>query len=130
MQSLGRLTRGLCATSRAGARAAGQAPRAGSSGSVDKPNVPKLAEMARIKLTEQEVADYTPKIESIVEWFGELAGVDVEGVPPALRACDSDSKLREDVAVDYEGKAALLKAAPSTDGPYIRVPKITNESAE
>ena len=31
------------------------------------------------------MADWGPKIASVVQWFGQLAEVDVEGVPPALR---------------------------------------------
>ena len=49
--------------------------------------------------------DWAPKIEGIVDWFGQLQEVDVEGVPPALRAeVDSDNCLREDEPRHYDNR--------------------------
>lgn len=70
-----------------------------------------------------QVADWTPKIEGIVEWFGQLEKVDVEGVPPALRAdVEAENTLREDVVVQSEPD--LLQQAADREGPFVRVPKI------
>lgn len=41
-----------------------------------------------------QVSEWGQKIESIVDWFGELQKVNVEGVPAAVRAYESDSNLR------------------------------------
>ncbi len=50
-----------------------------------------------------QVKDWAPKIEGIVEWFGQLQEVDVEGVPPALRAeVETENFLREDLPRQYE----------------------------
>ena len=50
-----------------------------------------------------QVKDWAPKIEGIVEWFGQLQEVDVEGVPPALRAeVEAENFLREDTQREYE----------------------------
>jgi aspartyl-tRNA(Asn)/glutamyl-tRNA(Gln) amidotransferase subunit C len=72
-----------------------------------------------------QVADWAPKIESIVEWFGQLEKVDVEGVPPAVRAdLEGENTLREDEVVRPEGQPDLLQQAPGREGPFVRVPKI------
>lgn len=65
--------------------------------------------MAHIAVTDEEVADWGPKIESIVEWFGQLQEVDVEGVPPALQADVEQGALR--CAGACLGIAARLMAA-------------------
>lgn len=52
-----------------------------------------------------QVKDWAPKIEGIVEWFGQLQEVDVEGVPPALRAeVETENFLRADTPVQYEAR--------------------------
>ena len=76
------------------------------------------------------MADWQPKIGGIVEWFGQLQEIDVEGVPPALRAdVEGDSRLRPDESRDGGGRA-LLDAAPAREGPFVRVPKITTAADE
>ncbi|KAI7844031.1 hypothetical protein COHA_002371 [Chlorella ohadii] len=80
--------------------------------------------MAHIAVTDEEVADWGPKIENIVEWFGQLQEIDVEGVPPALQADVEQGALRPDEAVRYAGELRLVEQAADTDGAYVRVPKI------
>ncbi|KAJ8445838.1 hypothetical protein Cgig2_027919 [Carnegiea gigantea] len=57
-----------------------------SSSSLDPPDVHRLAETARISLTPQEVEEFGPKIQQVVEWFGQLRAVDLANVEPAIRS--------------------------------------------
>ncbi|PSC73462.1 glutamyl-tRNA(Gln) amidotransferase subunit chloroplastic mitochondrial [Micractinium conductrix] len=92
---------------------------------VAPPDVRELARMAHISVTDQEVADWGRKIEGIVEWFGQLQEVDVEGVPPALRAdVEGASTLRPDEVVRRAAGEDLLQQAADREGPFVRVPKI------
>ncbi|PIA52471.1 hypothetical protein AQUCO_01000387v1 [Aquilegia coerulea] len=50
------------------------------------PDVSRLAETARISLTEKEVEEFAPKIQQVIDWFGQLQAVDLESIEPALRA--------------------------------------------
>jgi aspartyl-tRNA(Asn)/glutamyl-tRNA(Gln) amidotransferase subunit C len=83
------------------------------------------------------VADWSPKIQGIVDWFGQLQKVDVEGVPPALRAAGTEAeagaganRLRPDTPVDYPAKGELLGSAPERDGPFLKIPKILASEQE
>ena len=49
---------------------------------------------ARLLSPHLQVADWGPKIENIVDWFGQLQEIDVEGVPPALQADVEQGALR------------------------------------
>lgn len=72
---------------------------------VEPPNVQKLAQLASIGVTDEEAAEWGPKIGSIVEWFGQLQQVDLDGVPPALRAEIGDGNLlREDVPEEFAAR--------------------------
>ncbi|KAL8537320.1 hypothetical protein ACS0TY_012463 [Phlomoides rotata] len=65
--------------------------------SLEPPDVPRLAETARISLTPQEVEEFAPKIRQVVDWFGQLQAVDLHSVEPAIRAGTEGDHLRDDV---------------------------------
>lgn len=104
--------------------------RSGSSGSAEQrgvqpPDVPELAKLAHVAVTEAEVKEWSPKIEGIVDWFGQLQEVDVEGVPPALRAeVENENFLRKDLPRQYEQRETLVQQFPSKEGNFLKVPKI------
>jgi aspartyl/glutamyl-tRNA(Asn/Gln) amidotransferase C subunit len=73
------------------------------SSNVEPPNIEQLAELARVGVSEQEALEWAPKISSILDWFGQLGRVDLEGVPPALRAeVDGGNLLRPDTPAKFE----------------------------
>ncbi|KAL0926392.1 hypothetical protein M5K25_002617 [Dendrobium thyrsiflorum] len=59
------------------------APRCSS---LQPPDVPLLADAARISLSAKEVEDFAPKIRQVIDWFGQLQAVDLESVQPSFRA--------------------------------------------
>ncbi|XP_058107350.1 glutamyl-tRNA(Gln) amidotransferase subunit C, chloroplastic/mitochondrial isoform X2 [Magnolia sinica] len=63
--------------------------------SLEPPDVPRLADTARISLTPKEVEDFAPKIQQMIDWFGQLQAVDLESVEPALRAGSTVHKLHQ-----------------------------------
>mmetsp|Transcript_40230 Transcript_40230/g.89310 ORF Transcript_40230/g.89310 Transcript_40230/m.89310 type:complete len:347 (+) Transcript_40230:29-1069(+) len=91
---------------------------------VAKPDIKQLAKMAQIAVTEQEVADWEPKINSIVDWFGQLQQVDVSNVQPAIHAAEDTNVLRRDEPRSYFARAELLAQAPATEKNYVKVPKV------
>ncbi|CAM8952809.1 unnamed protein product [Rhodiola kirilowii] len=93
------------------------------------PDVRRLAETARITITEEveEVEEVGPKIQQVLDWFGQLQAVDLESVAPAIRADTEGDNLRDDVPEIFETKEAILAAIPSYEEPYIKVPKVLNK---
>lgn len=89
----------------------------------------KLAQLAHISITPEEADDWQGKIGSVIDWFGQLQAVDVEGVPPASRpAFGTDAAaglhLRADEPQRVEGAEGLLAQAPARDGDFVKVPRI------
>ncbi|KAI4380140.1 hypothetical protein MLD38_006363 [Melastoma candidum] len=95
--------------------------------SLQPPDVLRLAETARINLSPQEVEEFTPKIRQVVDWLGQLQGVELQSIEPALRAVTEDDHLRDDVPEQFENKEAIISSIPSYDEPFIRVPKVLNK---
>ncbi|OMO86640.1 Aspartyl/glutamyl-tRNA(Asn/Gln) amidotransferase, C subunit [Corchorus olitorius] len=95
--------------------------------SLEPPDVPRLAETARISLSPNEVEEFAPKIQQVIDWFGQLQAVDLDNVEPAIRADTEGDNLREDVPETFENKEALIASVPSYEEPYIKVPKVLNK---
>ncbi|RVW52462.1 Glutamyl-tRNA(Gln) amidotransferase subunit C, chloroplastic/mitochondrial [Vitis vinifera] len=53
------------------------------------PDLPRLAETARISLTPHEVEEFAPKIRQVIDWFGQLQAVDLQSIEPSIRAGSS-----------------------------------------
>jgi len=63
----------------------------------------KLAELSQLGITKSEAEAWRPKIADIIKWFDQLQQVDLEGVPPALRASlEKEDTLRQDDPSDFE----------------------------
>ncbi|CAN6287381.1 unnamed protein product [Urochloa humidicola] len=105
------------------------AAAAGSgSGSLEPPDLPRLASAARISLSPQEAEEFEPKIRQVVDWFGQLQAVDLESIEPSLRAgTAAGSSLREDKPEAFVNRDAIVEAIPSYDYPYIKVPRVLNK---
>ncbi|CAI9093603.1 OLC1v1029147C1 [Oldenlandia corymbosa var. corymbosa] len=95
--------------------------------SLEPPNLPKLAETARISLTPDEVEEFAPKIRQVVDWFGQLQAVDLESFEPAIRADTEGDNLRNDLPEIFENREGIITAIPSYEDPYIKVPKVLNK---
>lgn len=56
----------------------------------------KIAHLARLKLTNQEVEQYTKELSKILDFVAQLSEVDVSGVEPTVHGIPLDPHMRED----------------------------------
>ncbi|KAK4800531.1 hypothetical protein SAY86_021018 [Trapa natans] len=98
-----------------------------SGSSLLPPDVSRLAETARISLAPNEVIEFTPKIQQVIDWFGQLQDVELQSVEPALRADMEGDSLRADIPKTFENREAMISAIPSFEEPYIKVPKVLSK---
>ncbi|GMH38190.1 hypothetical protein BSKO_06074 [Bryopsis sp. KO-2023] len=95
-----------------------------------KPDVRAIADLAQLSVTDDDVKDWEPKINDIIDWFGQLRDVDVSNVPPRVRAGGEENRLRADVASVFDERGALLELAPEREGPYVKIPRIATGADE
>ncbi len=84
----------------------------------------KVARLARLKLTDAEVADYAEKLGSVLEYVESLNEVDTEDVEPMVHAVELSNVFRPDEVVPSLPREAALSNAPKTDGYCFLVPQI------
>lgn len=83
-----------------------------------------VARLARLALSEEELARFGPQLESILGYIDKLNEVDTSDVEPMAHALPVHNVLREDVAGEPLPLEKVLQNAPEIDGPFFKVPKV------
>ncbi|MDP9055714.1 MAG: Asp-tRNA(Asn)/Glu-tRNA(Gln) amidotransferase subunit GatC [Pseudomonadota bacterium] len=97
--------------------------------SVDTATVARIAALARIKLSEGEVAAMVPELNGILAWVEQLGEVDVTGVEPMTAVIANKLRLRDDVVnadplTGGDRRDAVLANAPAAQHGFFGVPKV------
>ncbi|HUP26287.1 MAG TPA: Asp-tRNA(Asn)/Glu-tRNA(Gln) amidotransferase subunit GatC [Candidatus Limnocylindrales bacterium] len=92
---------------------------------LSRDDVLKLARLARLDLTDEEVEQFAAEISSILGYVEQLQSVDVTGVEPTYQVSGLANVMRPDVEIDYGvSPADLLKNAPATERGHIKVKRM------
>ncbi|WP_295630829.1 Asp-tRNA(Asn)/Glu-tRNA(Gln) amidotransferase subunit GatC [Novosphingobium sp.] len=97
--------------------------------SVDTATVAKIAALARIKLSQDEVSAMVPELNGILAWVEQLAEVDVTGVEPMTAVIENHLRLRDDVVnadvqTGGDKREKVLANAPAPEHGFFGVPKV------
>lgn len=86
--------------------------------------VKKVAGMARIALTDEEVTKYQKELSSVLDYVHELQQVDTEGldIVSSVTGLENVERRDEPVLIDYQ--ADILKNAPQSKDGYYKVKSI------
>ncbi|MEO6848253.1 MAG: Asp-tRNA(Asn)/Glu-tRNA(Gln) amidotransferase subunit GatC [Chthoniobacterales bacterium] len=91
----------------------------------DKPiDVRYVAELARLALTDDEVQQFQPQLESILTYVEQLEKVNIEGVEPTAHTTPVYNVFREDVSRPGLPREAALSNAPHEANGLIVVTKV------
>jgi aspartyl-tRNA(Asn)/glutamyl-tRNA(Gln) amidotransferase subunit C len=92
--------------------------------SVDKAIVARIAALARIRMSDEEVESMVPELNQILGWVEQLGEVDVSGVEPMTAVIPNRLRLREDAVSDGNAREAVLANAPAAEHGFFGVPKV------
>lgn len=91
-------------------------------------DVRKVAKLAHLEITDEEVAIYTPQMAEIVKYVEQLNELDTEDIEPMLGGMTDEGAatqaIRDDVVVPSLGQEAALSQAPSGVSGHFQVPKV------
>jgi len=95
---------------------------------ITREDVLKVAELARLELSEAEVEMYQRQLDSILTYMEKLNELDTSRVEPMAqvlaKSAAADVALREDVVALCDVARDVLAHAPDPNAPYFRVPKV------
>jgi aspartyl-tRNA(Asn)/glutamyl-tRNA(Gln) amidotransferase subunit C len=96
-----------------------------STGSRIRPEeVREIAALSRLQLTDQEVADLTADLDSILGHVADLSALDTSGVEPMTHAVPFDCPLRPDEVTPSLPLEEALANAPRREASFFQVPRI------
>ena len=90
-------------------------------------DVRKVAQLARLELSEKEIVNYTSQLEQILGYVDQLEDVDTSDVLPTTRAVEVVNMTREDDVKTSNIRQELLDQGPEREGDFFRVPKILSD---
>ena len=92
--------------------------------SVTPEQVRHIARLARIAMSDEEIAALAPELNNILGWVEQLSEVNTEGVEPLTAVIDQKLRLRGDKVTDGDCRDAVLANAPAAEHGFFAVPKV------
>ena len=91
-------------------------------------DIAKVARLARLALSEEELATYSAQLEDILEHAERVGALPTEGVEPTSHPLPMINAFRADEVTPSLDRDEVLEQAPQREGEYFRVPRILGES--
>ena len=92
--------------------------------SLDAATIRRIANLARIRVEDHELASLANELNGILGWIEQLNEVNVDGIEPLTGAQQMALKMREDVVTDGGYPEKVLANAPDRAGDFYAVPKV------
>jgi len=94
---------------------------------VTKKDVEKIAELAKLKFSEDELENFTPQMNEILSYMDKLNELDTENVKPLSHPVEQSNVFRDDEMKTSIPVEDALKNAPSKDEHHFKVPKVIGD---
>lgn len=91
--------------------------------------VEHIAELAKLKLSEEEVVTFSRQLSSMLEHFQALQALDTSGIPPTAQVITLRSVMREDEVTPSLAPEQVLANAPQAEDGHFKVPAILEQGS-
>jgi len=94
---------------------------------IDEALVRKVAKLARLELSEDEIEEFTVQLSAILDYMEKMNELDTSNVEPLAHCLPISNRFRDDNVKASLGTEKTLANAPQRDGEFFKVPKILDE---
>lgn len=92
---------------------------------VSRDDILKIARLARLKLTEEDIDKYGKELDSILNYVEQLQKIDTDSVRPTVQVTGLVNVMREDTIIDYGvTNEELLANAPAKEAGGFKVRRV------
>jgi aspartyl-tRNA(Asn)/glutamyl-tRNA(Gln) amidotransferase subunit C len=92
---------------------------------LNRDDVLKLAQLARLSLTDDEVEEFRDELSAILAYVQQLQDVDVAGLKPTTQVSGLTNVMRDDILVDYGiDRGDLLRNVPQIEDEMVKVKRM------
>jgi aspartyl-tRNA(Asn)/glutamyl-tRNA(Gln) amidotransferase subunit C len=95
---------------------------------ITRADVEHVARLARLALSESELAALTNELGGILDYAAEVAALDTKDVPPTAHPVPLVNVFRADAARPGVDRDEVLAQAPAAEDRRFRVPRILGEA--
>ncbi|MEC8588138.1 MAG: Asp-tRNA(Asn)/Glu-tRNA(Gln) amidotransferase subunit GatC [Pseudomonadota bacterium] len=90
----------------------------------DKAEVEKIAQLARLYISDSEIDEVTGRIRDILALIDQMQSIDTDDVVPLAHPLDLTQRLREDDVTEFNRRGELQLLAPKVEQGLYLVPKV------
>jgi aspartyl-tRNA(Asn)/glutamyl-tRNA(Gln) amidotransferase subunit C len=91
---------------------------------IEQDEIEKIAELARVRIAEDQVREVTGRITEILDMVDQLQAVDTTGVEPMANPLDATQRLRADEVTEGNRRDEFQAIAPAVENGLYLVPKV------
>lgn len=95
--------------------------------SVSKEDLRLALDLSRLDVGEDEIGPLTDHLNSMLDYFGKLDGLDLSAADTLTLEDGRPMRLRKDEAAPWTDRDSILNQSPSREGDFIKVPRIGGE---
>ncbi len=92
--------------------------------SISPEEVAKIAKLARLKLSQDEIALYQGQMSRILDSMAKIRQLDTSNVPPTASVPWIEPSPREDAPAPFADASDLVELAHEREGSYFKVRKV------
>jgi aspartyl-tRNA(Asn)/glutamyl-tRNA(Gln) amidotransferase subunit C len=94
---------------------------------VSDAEVEKIARLSRLTLSPEQIKGCATQLTCILRYADRLRDVDVKDIEPLPHIGETVNRLDDDQPGAVLDHSALMRMAPDTHGPFLKVPKVLGD---
>ena len=91
---------------------------------IGKPEVEKIAKLAKLSVDESEISRYAKELSNILNFVERLSEIDTDGIIPMAHPLEMTQRLRPDKVTESNQRDEFQSCAPATVKGLYLVPKV------
>ena len=92
--------------------------------SVKKDDVKNIAKLSKLRLSEEEIEEFTEDMNQILDYVKKLDSLDTSNIEPLYHPLEGVNVFREDKLKESIDTETALKNAPKRTEEFFKVPKV------
>jgi len=96
--------------------------------SLSESEVKKIADLARLNLTAEEIHLYTPQLSRILDFIEQMNQQNTKTIEPLAHPLDVFQRLRQDAVTEENCREKFQRIAPQVEMGFYLVPKVIDEA--
>ena len=92
--------------------------------SLSEDNVKKIAQLAKLNLTTEDLSTYATQLSNILNFVEQMSVANTAQMSPVCHAIEATQPMRPDVVTEVDERDAFQKIAPAVESGLYLVPQV------